>query len=272
MARCSGCSGDRCSCVIRAGANIKVTGVGTPSNPYVIEGEGAGGGGGWTPGDIKMAGYSAPEAGWLLANGQAVSRTAYAALFAKIGTTFGIGDGANTFNVPDLADRMPMGAGSTYPLGVQGGAADYVLTMANIPAHTHTIAHTHDFSHGHGASASATNTDHLHYFDTGYSGGHGHTYTRSTGASYPGQGGGANDALRNAFGTFGTGGDGGHSHAGWTGAMNQNASHSHTITVNNFNGSTGGASNGNSGSTGQAAPTAVPTLPPYVGVTFLIKT
>ncbi len=44
---------------------------------------------------------SAPT-GWLKANGAAVGRVAYADLFAAIGTTFGAGDGFNTFNLPDL--------------------------------------------------------------------------------------------------------------------------------------------------------------------------
>lgn len=44
---------------------------------------------------------STAPAGWLKANGAAVSRTTYAALFAVIGTTYGIGDGSTTFNLPD---------------------------------------------------------------------------------------------------------------------------------------------------------------------------
>ncbi|WP_202872695.1 tail fiber protein [Rodentibacter pneumotropicus] len=48
-----------------------------------------------------FASTSAPT-GWLKANGAAVSRTTYAALFAAIGTTFGAGDGRTTFNLPDL--------------------------------------------------------------------------------------------------------------------------------------------------------------------------
>lgn len=48
-----------------------------------------------------FARHTAPL-GWLKANGAAVSRTAYAALFAAIGTTFGAGDGSTTFNLPDL--------------------------------------------------------------------------------------------------------------------------------------------------------------------------
>jgi len=51
---------------------------------------------------------SAPT-GWLKANGAAISRTAYADLFAAIGTTFGAGDGFNTFNLPDLRGEFVRG-------------------------------------------------------------------------------------------------------------------------------------------------------------------
>lgn len=52
---------------------------------------------------------SAPPTGWLKANGAAISRTTYAALFAAIGTTFGAGDGSTTFNVPDLRGEFVRG-------------------------------------------------------------------------------------------------------------------------------------------------------------------
>lgn len=45
--------------------------------------------------------------GWIKANGAAVSRTAYALLFAAIGTTYGAGDGSTTFNVPDMRGAFP---------------------------------------------------------------------------------------------------------------------------------------------------------------------
>lgn len=51
--------------------------------------------------------------GWLLCNGQAVSRTDYADLFAVIGTAYGSGDGSTTFNIPDLREAVPKGAGLT---------------------------------------------------------------------------------------------------------------------------------------------------------------
>ena len=57
---------------------------------------------------LYFSGRTAP-AGWLKANGAAVSRTAYAALFAAIGTTYGAGDGRSTFNLPDLRGEFLRG-------------------------------------------------------------------------------------------------------------------------------------------------------------------
>lgn len=67
-----------------------------------------------TPSGIiaAYAGASAP-AGWLIADGSAVSRTgANAALFAAISTNYGAGDGSTTFNLPDLRGRAPIGVGT----------------------------------------------------------------------------------------------------------------------------------------------------------------
>ena len=69
---------------------------------------------GWkdfTPsGIVQMFAGSTPPTGWLYCNGQAVSRTIYAELFAAIGTTYGNGDGVNTFNVPNFVGIFPRGA------------------------------------------------------------------------------------------------------------------------------------------------------------------
>ena len=88
------------------------------------------------------AGSTAPD-GYLMCNGQAVSRTDYAALFAVIGTTYGAGDGTTTFNVPDLQGRFPLGAGAGNGLtaravGQKGGEETHTLTVAEMPAHSHT--------------------------------------------------------------------------------------------------------------------------------------
>ena len=57
---------------------------------------------------LYFAGQTAPS-GWLKANGAAVSRSTYAALFAAIGTTYGTGDGRSTFNLPDLRGEFVRG-------------------------------------------------------------------------------------------------------------------------------------------------------------------
>lgn len=61
------------------------------------------------PGTVMHFGASTAPAGWLKCNGATVSRTAYAALFAAIGTTFGVGDGATTFGLPDLRGEFLRG-------------------------------------------------------------------------------------------------------------------------------------------------------------------
>ena len=57
---------------------------------------------------MHFATQSAPT-GWLKADGSAVSRTQYPALFVAIGTTFGVGDGRATFNLPDLRGKFVRG-------------------------------------------------------------------------------------------------------------------------------------------------------------------
>lgn len=93
-------------------------------------------------GMILMYGGSTAPRGWLLCNGQAVGRTAYAALFAAIGTTFGAGDGSTTFNVPDLRGRVAIGVSSSHALASTGGAETVTLTAAQsgVPAHKHSPA------------------------------------------------------------------------------------------------------------------------------------
>lgn len=99
---------------------------------------------------LEYAGSTAPT-GFLFADGTAVSRTTYATLFSVIGTTFGVGDGSTTFNLPNHEDRMGMGAGNLYARGAKGGAATHTLTTSEMPSHTHTQnSHTHtQNSHSH---------------------------------------------------------------------------------------------------------------------------
>lgn len=54
---------------------------------------------------VDFAGTSAPS-GWLMCDGREVSRTAYSSLFAIVGTSYGVGDGSTTFNLPDFRGRF----------------------------------------------------------------------------------------------------------------------------------------------------------------------
>lgn len=80
-------------------------------------------------------------AGYLVANGQAVSRTTYASLYAVYGTTFGPGDGTSTFDLPDLSGLFLLGAAATHPVSQEGGAetSAVVLAEAQLPPHSHEI-------------------------------------------------------------------------------------------------------------------------------------
>ena len=104
---------------------------------------------------IQTARATAPT-GWLLCQGQAVSRSTYSLLYAAIGTAYGVGDGVTTFTLPDLQGRIPVGknAGTFSTLNSPGGVESVTLTQAQTPSHTHTYSgtssstgdHTHTYS------------------------------------------------------------------------------------------------------------------------------
>lgn len=103
---------------------------------------------------------SAIPANWLLCEGQAVSRSTYSALFAKFSTTYGSGDGSTTFNLPDLRDRFPVGAGSSVTLGQQGGSLyhDHGTSGSDAGSHSHNVGVAATSSTGIDSSTSPTTT------------------------------------------------------------------------------------------------------------------
>lgn len=93
--------------------------------------------GGAACGDVKFWPASSAPAGWLKANGAAVSRTTYAALFAIIGTTFGAGDGSTTFNLPDVRGEFLRGLDDGR--GVDPGRGIGTAQADDVKSHNHTI-------------------------------------------------------------------------------------------------------------------------------------
>ena len=103
-----------------------------------------------------------PPQHYLLCNGQAVSRTDYAELFAIIGTTWGAGNGSTTFNVPNLVGRATIGVGTytegssskTYSLGATDGSKDAIVVEHN---------HTQDSHYHHLRSSNSYSQDVIGY-------------------------------------------------------------------------------------------------------------
>ena len=98
---------------------------------------------------------SSVPTGYLECNGQAVSRSTYAALFAIIGTTYGSGNGSTTFTLPDLQDNITLSKSPNKALASTGGA-NTVASGGNVPgnAGNTTISTPTMASHSHPYLAS----------------------------------------------------------------------------------------------------------------------
>lgn len=94
-------------------------------------------------GEIRMFAGNFPPNGWLLCEGQTLPISENEVLYQLIGTTYG-GDGQETFNLPNLASRVPihMGtspSGTTYQIGEMAGTEQETLTTQQIPSHNHVM-------------------------------------------------------------------------------------------------------------------------------------
>ena len=90
---------------------------------------------GISPGDIVFRAANVLPDGFLKANGATISRTTYAALFAAIGTTFGVGDGSTTFKIPDLRGEFVRGWDDSR--GIDSGRAFGSAQADELKSHTH---------------------------------------------------------------------------------------------------------------------------------------
>lgn len=91
-------------------------------------------------GDLKATARAAAPEGWLMCEGQAISRSTYKTLFAAIGTTYGKGDGATTFNVPDLRGRVPVGVDGSAGRLSANDALGNAAGQEKLRKHSHSVA------------------------------------------------------------------------------------------------------------------------------------
>ena len=178
--------------------------------------------------------------GFLECNGQAVSRSTYSALFAIISTTYGTGDGASTFNVPDLQDNVAVGKSGTKNLASTGGA-NTVANSGNVGTNINVTGNVG------GSTGNAT-------LSTAQMPSHSHIQKNA-----PGQG---NPTGANTFQKFQYGGTATNSPIS-THTDGSGTGHSHTMSAT-FTGS----GNATSSFTGSANSV----LQPYLTIIYIIKT
>jgi microcystin-dependent protein len=253
---------------------------------------------------LDFAGPNAPP-GWLIADGRAVSRTTYSALFAVIGTYWGAGDGVSTFNLPASNGRAAIGPGTvvdtngtsiTYSFTQKTGAVTNAIARVHLPAvnlvsdttgfHSHggatvsagpwnSVSDTQGY-HSHGDWTAANDRDHTHSGSTDGQGNHAHT-VNAWGAA----GGGANVSGGGGIFTgngIATSTDGNHAHNFGTGGQSTahlhqiygDGSHAHNVTItahaHGINGDGNHAHNIALGGSG----TLFPILSPVIVVTKIV--
>ncbi|CAB4165405.1 MdpB Microcystin-dependent protein [uncultured Caudovirales phage] len=190
--------------------------------------------------------------GWLLANGNIVSRSTYSALFSAIGTVFGSGDGSTTFALPDMRSRVPVGVGqasglTNRTLGGTVGEENTTVGATNLPSHSHTFNPT-----------GTLNTESSHTHASPNAGFHAHGSNVNVLCLAAG---GANLNSGTTFQHYNLNqimyGAGDHNH----GNTNVNSGHTHTFTP------TANQTTGNGPGTGAS----LTNMQPSIGINYIIK-
>ena len=99
-------------------------------------------------GMLALFGFNFQPLGWAYCNGQLISIAENNALFALLGTTFG-GDGQNTFGLPNMQSRIPVGMGqgpglSNYVIGQTAGNENVTVLSTQMPQHSHVMTASGD--------------------------------------------------------------------------------------------------------------------------------
>lgn len=206
------------------------------------------------PGIIVPFAASNPPAGWLICDGVAVSRSTYNSLFSIIGTTYGVGDGSTTFNIPDLRRMFIRGVDATRSVGS--------IEQDQNKSHSHTGSISSAGNHFHSASTSiGADGNHSHIGSTSSSGDHIHAVPGRQNEDIDTGGVAAGGAAITAYENTTPAGNhahsistntaGNHVHSAST-SIGSAGEHTHAVTINNSGGTE--------------------TRPINMGLNFIIKT
>ena len=89
-------------------------------------------------GEIRIFGFNFPPRGFAHCDGQLLPINQYQALYSILGIAFG-GDGRTDFALPDLRGRVPTHVGAMVSQGQKSGSQEVVLTVDEMPAHSHDL-------------------------------------------------------------------------------------------------------------------------------------
>lgn len=193
-------------------------------------------------GEIRAVIFTTPPAGWLMLLGQTIAngQTLWPNLWAICPASWRSG---TNLVLPNLGDRVLMGATAGNIVGTLGGANTRTIPVGALPPHTHTMPHTHEHSHNHTIAHTHT-IAHVHSMAHNHPAG-----TTSTAAAHE------HAVAHNTWMQFGSGSLG--MDAGGSGqpsnlmpptsVMSPAGAHSHTFDVATFSGNTGAASAANTG-------------------------
>lgn len=121
-------------------------------------------------GEVKIwPALTLPGNNWMICDGRELSRTEYAALFAVLGVTWGIGDGVTTFNIPDLRETALVGAGenTTDTIAIHDVYAVGEFKDDAVQSHTHKVSGS-IVSRGSGSGNAGLVSGYIWTADTGY--------------------------------------------------------------------------------------------------------
>ena len=238
-------------------------------------------------GTVAMWITTTAPSGWLICDGSPVSRSTFSGLFDIIGTSFGVGDGSTTFNLPNLRGKAAVGLDVSQTefdsVGKTGGNKTVTLNVEQIPSHSHTGntsntgAHTHSGStsntgaHSHsgataGAGAASINSE--------SAGAHSHGYDRTTVGSLGGRAtGNLNSVSTLSITGSSTTNTGAHTHT-----INNVGNHAHNFDTSNtgnhshnFSTNSDGAHSHSFTTDPSGSSTAHNNLQPYLVLEYIIK-